>query len=387
MGWADQSRRHRRALAPHDPHRASSSPRSPRQRHRVSPQPGLTLAGRGRDTLAGESLSMASNAWAIGAERSAGGRGMLLANPHWFWTGSGRFWEKHLTIPGELDVYGVNELGAARRRHRLQPRRRVDPHRLGRQAVHVLRADARPRRSDRLPLRRRRPSHARSRRARWTCESRTGRCRRRRAPSTSAHYGPLLNLPGLGWTAAAAVDLSGRQRRPTCGPSDCTWRMGRAPQPRRVQEAHAEHGGPPFVNTIAASADGRAWYADACLGAEPHAAAIAEWLPPARERSADARPSTRAARFSSTEAIPASSGRRRARPARPRPRTVRARAPSSSAATTCSTPTTAPGCPTRPRDSTASRWRTGAEGAARTLRTRMNALLAGRHEPVRPGRP
>src|ERR671910_1343100 len=49
----------------------------------------------------------ASNGWAIGADRSAGGGGMLIANPHFPWEGERRFWETHLTVPGELDAYGV----------------------------------------------------------------------------------------------------------------------------------------------------------------------------------------------------------------------------------------------------------------------------------------
>ena len=56
-------------------------------------------------------FEQASNGWAIGSERSASGRGMLLANPHYPWVGSNRFWEKHLIIPGKLDVYGVGLLG------------------------------------------------------------------------------------------------------------------------------------------------------------------------------------------------------------------------------------------------------------------------------------
>ena len=28
-----------------------------------------------------------------------------------FWTGAQRFWEKHLTVPGDLDIYGVGTLG------------------------------------------------------------------------------------------------------------------------------------------------------------------------------------------------------------------------------------------------------------------------------------
>ena len=53
----------------------------------------------------------ASNGWAIGAERSAGGRGMLVANPHFPWEGQLRFWEVHLTVPGEIDMYGVQLSG------------------------------------------------------------------------------------------------------------------------------------------------------------------------------------------------------------------------------------------------------------------------------------
>lgn len=57
-------------------------------------------------------FAQASNGWAIGAGRSASGRGMLVANPHYPWVGSNRFWEKHLVIRGRLDVYGVGTLGA-----------------------------------------------------------------------------------------------------------------------------------------------------------------------------------------------------------------------------------------------------------------------------------
>ena len=52
-----------------------------------------------------------SNGWAIGKARSETGGGLLLANPHYPWVGTNRFWEKHLTIPGRLDIYGVNLLG------------------------------------------------------------------------------------------------------------------------------------------------------------------------------------------------------------------------------------------------------------------------------------
>jgi acyl-homoserine-lactone acylase len=53
----------------------------------------------------------ASNAWAIGAERATGGGGILVANPHFPWEGDLAFFEVHLTVPGQLDVYGVTLVG------------------------------------------------------------------------------------------------------------------------------------------------------------------------------------------------------------------------------------------------------------------------------------
>jgi acyl-homoserine-lactone acylase len=53
----------------------------------------------------------ASNGWAIGRDKSESGHGMVLANPHYPWVGSNRFWEKHLRIPGQLDIYGVTLIG------------------------------------------------------------------------------------------------------------------------------------------------------------------------------------------------------------------------------------------------------------------------------------
>lgn len=55
----------------------------------------------------GFALERGSNAVAIGRERSANGRGMLLANPHFPWSGGMRFYQMHLTIAGKLDVMGA----------------------------------------------------------------------------------------------------------------------------------------------------------------------------------------------------------------------------------------------------------------------------------------
>ena len=55
--------------------------------------------------------ALASNGWAVGGDASASGHGMVVANPHFPWFGEARLWECHLTLPGELYVYGVSLLG------------------------------------------------------------------------------------------------------------------------------------------------------------------------------------------------------------------------------------------------------------------------------------
>ncbi|MFE0458992.1 penicillin acylase family protein [Kitasatospora sp. NPDC058965] len=52
-----------------------------------------------------------SNGWAIGRDASRGHDGLLLANPHLDWTGSSRFYQLQLTIPGVLDVSGASLYG------------------------------------------------------------------------------------------------------------------------------------------------------------------------------------------------------------------------------------------------------------------------------------
>ncbi len=69
------------------------------------PYPPASLAALG-------GADLASNGWAVGGDVTASGGGIVLANPHFPWGGEARFWECHLTLPGQLDCYGVSLLGA-----------------------------------------------------------------------------------------------------------------------------------------------------------------------------------------------------------------------------------------------------------------------------------
>lgn len=59
----------------------------------------------------GGRAGIGSNALAFGADATHNGSALLLGNPHWFWSGSDRFYQAQLTIPGKLDVSGVSFLG------------------------------------------------------------------------------------------------------------------------------------------------------------------------------------------------------------------------------------------------------------------------------------
>lgn len=73
----------------------------------ASVKPGLKTFEQASANQQRFSLDRGSNAVAVGRDRSFNGRGMLLANPHFPWVGGMRFYEMHLTIPGQLDVMGA----------------------------------------------------------------------------------------------------------------------------------------------------------------------------------------------------------------------------------------------------------------------------------------
>jgi acyl-homoserine-lactone acylase len=55
--------------------------------------------------------SLGSNAVALGRDATASGTGLLLAAPHFPWTGVLRFYQLHITIPGKVDAMGATLAG------------------------------------------------------------------------------------------------------------------------------------------------------------------------------------------------------------------------------------------------------------------------------------
>lgn len=58
-----------------------------------------------------DARGIGSNALAAGSDGVSTGKSALLANPHFPWTGSTRFWQAQLTVPGVLNASGVSLLG------------------------------------------------------------------------------------------------------------------------------------------------------------------------------------------------------------------------------------------------------------------------------------
>ncbi|GAB2727863.1 penicillin acylase family protein [Streptomyces bullii] len=73
---------------------------------------GERVARAAREFLAGDSAGMGSNAVAFSGATTANGRGLLLGNPHYPWHGGRRFWQAQQTIPGKLNVAGAALLGS-----------------------------------------------------------------------------------------------------------------------------------------------------------------------------------------------------------------------------------------------------------------------------------
>ncbi|MBL4836663.1 MAG: penicillin acylase family protein [Kordiimonadaceae bacterium] len=76
-----------------------------------------------------------------------------------------------------------------------------------------------------------------------------------------SHYGPMVMMPGLAWTDKVAFSARDANADNIHGLSQ--WKdMGLATDMDALIEAHRKWNAMPWVNTIAASSDGRALYLD-----------------------------------------------------------------------------------------------------------------------------
>jgi acyl-homoserine-lactone acylase len=205
----------------------------------------------------------ASNGWALGRDLAAEGSGILLANPHYPWTGANRFWEKHLTIPGDLDAYGVNLLGvpgvgigfnrAVAWTHTSSAGTRFTLY-----ALDLVPGD---------PTRYHYGDNVRA----MTPVEVVVPVRGEEAPVRHTvwhtHYGPVLTFGPLPWTHERAFALRDATEELDSYPSHAL-ATNRATSLAELQRAHAAFQAIPAFNTVAVGAEGVAWYIDA--SATPH---------------------------------------------------------------------------------------------------------------------
>ncbi len=204
-------------------------------------------------------LERGSNAVAVGSERSASGRGMLLANPHFPWQGGMRFYQMHLTIPGQLDVMGAALPGLPLvnigfNRH-LAWTHTVDASRHF--TLHRLQLDPKdPTRylfdGQSLPLERQRLT--------VTVKGADGQLREVGHELFSSRFGPVVQWPGrLDWTPQVAFSLRDANLDNTRVLQQ--WHaINQADSLAALQASVQRLQGIPWVNTLATDAGGQALY-------------------------------------------------------------------------------------------------------------------------------
>lgn len=217
-----------------------------------------------------------SNGWAIGSTRSASGKGMLLANPHFPWEGELKLYESHLTVPGKLDVYGASLMGVlgvligfnsdVAWTHTVSDGQRFTLYQLQldpRNPTAYL-YDGSLRFMDR---------HTYEVQVLQPDGSRVTQTR----DLYRTHFGPVVMLPPVGWTRATAFAIRDAN---AFNPAiiDQILRSNQATSLAELQQVHDEVSGLPWVNTMATSKDGRAWYVDSSATPALAPEAITRWL-------------------------------------------------------------------------------------------------------------
>lgn len=216
-----------------------------------------------------------SNGWAIGRDFSENGRGLLLGNPHYPWVGPNRFWEKHLTIPGEMDVYGVNLIGNpgvaigfnqfVGWTHTVSASKRLTFYKLdlveGSPTTYHYDNDVREMKSKSISV---------------TVKDEDGNLSELEHTVWFSHYGPILNMPGIGWNEKYVITY--RDANAENDSMIPQWLdMGKSKGMDDLKAAHEKWNSMPWINTMATSHDGRAWYIDGSAVANLSEEAIALW--------------------------------------------------------------------------------------------------------------
>lgn len=218
---------------------------------------------------------LGSNGWGIGSDISSTGRGMVMGNPHFPWEGELQLWESHLRIPGEFEVYGVGLLGvpgvligfndAVAWTHTVSDGHRITLYDIksppGQPTQYYYDDEIRDMQSEDFTI---------------AVKQDDGTLQDQTRTMWRTHYGPMAALDPFYWTDAFA--LSARDANiDNFELLEQFFGMNSAKSLEEFQQVHMDVTGIPWVNTMAASADGRAWYMDSTPTPNLSQAAIDAW--------------------------------------------------------------------------------------------------------------
>ena len=219
--------------------------------------------------------TVASNGWAIGAERSTDGHGMLLGNPHFPWEGELRFWEVQLTVDGGLSIYGAQLEGLPgvgigftdqfAWTHTVSAGNRLTAYTLslvpGKPTTYRYDGGEKDMTSRLETIK---------------VKGADGSTTERPRTLWFSDYGPILDFPGVGWTDAMTTTY----RDANIDNDEFAEQYLAMDQARSFDEfkqAFETYQGQPLFNTMAVSRDGDAWYIDASATPNLSPAAIAKY--------------------------------------------------------------------------------------------------------------
>ncbi|GHG72597.1 acylase [Comamonas sp. JC664] len=217
-----------------------------------------------------------SNGWAIGRDRSATGHGMVVANPHFPWEGELKLWESHLTVPGQLDVYGVGLLGVPAVligfnkdiawTHTFSSGQRMTLYGLrlvpGKPTTYLYDGEERE----------------------MTWKDITILVRLDNGTLVNvprrvyfSHYGPIISIPGTAeWTQQTVLTYRDANLENNSLLAQFLG-MNQATSMASFKEVYQREQGIPWVNTMAADRDGNTWYTDATPTPNLSPVALATW--------------------------------------------------------------------------------------------------------------
>ncbi len=221
----------------------------------VPPSPMSALGG-----AAGAAGPAASNGWAFGADATASGHGIVMANPHFPWDGEARFWECHLTIPGEIDVYGGSLVGTPGVQVGFNAHVGWATTVSGGNRFTLSRLDLVPG----SPTSYRFGDEERAMEPtthQVTVLEGDGSLTTVERTLWRTHHGPMVNLPLLGWGLELGFTYRDTNTDNT-GLVEQFLSMDRADSMDAFQDVFARVDGQPWVNILAADRTGRAWYID-----------------------------------------------------------------------------------------------------------------------------